>query len=458
MAISFACAECGKKLKAPDNLVGKRIKCPACQTPATVPFPETSEDEEVLGSDWLNSDAAEDPEAAAERRAEKARKARAAKLAEGESDDTSEEDEEVNEEPESTLARLSSRPRKKKAKSQSETEVEAKPARVKEQDAETFNYHWVFLLGLIPLTVLTFWPQESVEKRLERVFAERPELVNRLDDMSVEDLLAQLPGNKFPGALFARDTYFHWAIGAVAAVSFLTLLFLMFPGSGKRTRRLFLTGLFTGTVGILLLLVFQFLASATAGLRIRGGRGLGVLIFLVLWLIGYSYRCANDPNIGFWGSFFGFTVGVGLCEELCKAMPIWFYLTSARKTGWRGACLVGLASGIGFGISEGIMYSGDMYNGIQGAPIYLVRFISCVSLHAMWSGTVALLMYKNQDFLDTEDLGGMLGGIAYYLGGAMVLHGLYDTLLKHDLPIVALLIGFGTYFWMFRLVAESRGT
>jgi RsiW-degrading membrane proteinase PrsW (M82 family) len=183
-----------------------------------------------------------------------------------------------------------------------------------------------------------------------------------------------------------------------------------------------------------------------------------VLIFLVFQLIGFSYRCAMDPSIGFWGSFFGFTVGVGLCEELCKSLPIWHYLRTARKTGWRGACLTGLASGIGFGVSEGIMYSGDMYNGMGEGMIYVVRFISCVSLHAMWSGCVAMMMYGNQDFLDADEWGPIILGLLYYLSIAMILHGLYDTLLKHDMDALALLIGIGTYGWMFYLVRKSRGS
>lgn len=448
MAISFACAECGKKLRAPDNLAGKRIKCPACQTAATVPFPETAEDDELLAADWLNSDAAEDPDAKAERRAARLRAAREAELAKQQA--------ETDEEPETLGSRVVARFRKQKPATRDDTDPRA--TRAAEPDTEAFHFHWVFLLALIPLTLTTFWPQESLENRVQRLLNEQPQLAARVEQaQSLDEFVALFPGERLPGALFGRHTYGHWVIGGIAAVSYLTLLFLMFPGSGKRTRRLFLTGLFTGTIGILLLLLFQLIASLPRGLRIRG-RGIGVLIFLVLQLIGFSYRCASDPTIGFWGSFFGFTIGVGLCEELCKAMPIWFYLTSARKTGWRGACLVGLASGIGFGVSEGIMYSGDMYNGIHGAQIYLVRFLSCVSLHAMWSGSVALLMYRNQDFFDMGDLGGMLGGMFYYLGAAMVLHGLYDTLLKHDLPYVALLIGFGTYFWLFQLVASSRGT
>ncbi len=450
MTISFVCAECGKKLRAPDNLAGKRIKCPACQAPASIPTPEPEtepEQDDFLSSDWLNSDAAEDPESRDERRAARARAAR-----EREAEGADEAEDELD----GLASRMVTRPRKKKSTTLKQTDSPAKkPA---DDNAETFHYHWVFLLALIPLTLTTVWPQESMEIRIQRLVAQQPGIEAQAEEAtSLDEFVALFPGGRLPGALFPRDTLGHWGIGIFAAASYLGLLFLMFPGSGKRTRRLFFTGLFTGTVGIFMLLFFQILAAMPRGLWI-GGRGLGVLIFLVLKLIGYSYRCASDPDIGFWGSFFGFTIGVGLCEELCKALPIWYYLTNAKKTGWRGACLVGLASGIGFGVSEGIMYSGDMYNGIHGAQIYLVRFLSCVSLHAMWSGSVALLMYKNQDFLDVEGFGGILAGIFYYLGAAMILHGLYDTLLKHDLGYVALLIGFGSYFWLFKLVADSRGT
>jgi predicted RNA-binding Zn-ribbon protein involved in translation (DUF1610 family) len=39
MPISFSCPQCGKKLKAPDNAVGKRSKCPGCGNPVTCPEP-----------------------------------------------------------------------------------------------------------------------------------------------------------------------------------------------------------------------------------------------------------------------------------------------------------------------------------------------------------------------------------------------------------------------------------
>src|SRR4051794_30693722 len=37
MPITIACSQCDKKLKVPDNLVGKKVKCPSCQAIIQVP-------------------------------------------------------------------------------------------------------------------------------------------------------------------------------------------------------------------------------------------------------------------------------------------------------------------------------------------------------------------------------------------------------------------------------------
>ena len=49
MAIRFAC-RCGKKLKAPDEKIGKRVLCPACGNPVTVPSQDTVAVEEISNS------------------------------------------------------------------------------------------------------------------------------------------------------------------------------------------------------------------------------------------------------------------------------------------------------------------------------------------------------------------------------------------------------------------------
>jgi RsiW-degrading membrane proteinase PrsW (M82 family) len=124
-----------------------------------------------------------------------------------------------------------------------------------------------------------------------------------------------------------------------------------------------------------------------------------------------------------------------------------------NKQTWRGAFLWGLASGIGFGISEGIMYSQDFYNGISGSWIYVVRFISCVALHAIWSGSVGISIHQRQHLAKAEESEGWLGyllNVLILIAVPMVLHGLYDTLLKKDLSFLALMtaaVSFGYLAW-----------
>src|SRR5262249_24900828 len=132
-------------------------------------------------------------------------------------------------------------------------------------------------------------------------------------------------------------------------------------------------GLLTATIGILLLVLFQFIAGWSQGVWITG-RSILVLIFYFIKLIGFSYRAALDPENGFLLSFVGFTLGVGFCEEVCKTLPLlWLYRVGTHQR-WRGSFLWGLASGAGFGIAEGIMYSSEYYNGIAGPGTYVVRF------------------------------------------------------------------------------------
>ena len=90
-------------------------------------------------------------------------------------------------------------------------------------------------------------------------------------------------------------------------------------------------------------------------------------------------------------------------------IPLLFFLKRDATMGWRSAALWGLASGIGFGVSEGVMYAGDSYNGLSGGDIYLVRFISCVALHAMWAAMAAIAVARNLDWYESvEDLGGFV--------------------------------------------------
>jgi RsiW-degrading membrane proteinase PrsW (M82 family) len=213
----------------------------------------------------------------------------------------------------------------------------------------------------------------------------------------------------------------------------------------------------TATIGVLSLLMFQFMAEATQHFRVHG-RGLLVLVFFIFKLIGFSYRAAMDPENGFLLSFFGFTVGVGLCEELTKAMPILIRFRGEMTLDWRGACLWGMASGVGFGVAEGIIYSSDYYNGISGPGIYIVRFISCVGLHAIWSAAVGIMMWHNQEAINGDsEWGDAIFGLLKILIIPIILHGLYDTLLKREINMAALVIAVMSFGWLAWLIQTSAG-
>lgn len=317
-------------------------------------------------------------------------------------------------------------------------------------------------LALLPLAVSIFYEEADFEERFNETVESSPDVLQRLSQAEEgegaaedTDLFEVFPDQRIVGAHLGRYSWRHWLYALLSATAFAGLLVGLAARSEVSLRTILLAGLVTGTLGIILLLGFQWVAAATQGVWVRG-RGIATLIFYIVKFIGFSYNCALDESQGFLASFFGFTFGVGLCEELCKALPIIAYLRGRDETNWRAALIVGLASGVGFGVAEGIMYSSDFYNGVSTWLIYLVRFTSCVSLHAIWSGSVGVMLYYNQDDLQEIDAVSALRFVGLYLGMSMVLHGLYDTLLKKEYEVLALLVAAASFAWMAGVWAYCR--
>jgi protease PrsW len=258
--------------------------------------------------------------------------------------------------------------------------------------------YWLLFLALIPLAVIFWQKEDSVLDRLKSTVEHQPpEVIKSFElklkpqgkdaesDVTMDDVLNLFSEDRLDGALLSRHTWLHWGFALASGAGFFGFLLIAFPRGQDGAREIFLTGLFTATLGILFLFVVQFAAEWTQGFWMHG-RSILVLFFYILKFIGFSYRSALDPSSNFFLSFLGFTCGVGICEELCKALPLLYHFTHRPRLSWQGACSWGLAAGIGFGVAEGIMYSSDQYNGVSGLGTYLVRFISCVALHAVWSG------------------------------------------------------------------------
>jgi RsiW-degrading membrane proteinase PrsW (M82 family) len=84
-----------------------------------------------------------------------------------------------------------------------------------------------------------------------------------------------------------------------------------------------------------------------------------------------------------------------------------------------------------------------MYNGICRYDIYLIRFISCVALHSIWSAAMGLSAYRNRAGLQAT-----WKTVLKIIFVPMVLHGIYDTLLKKDYPGGAVLAALCSFAWL----------
>jgi RsiW-degrading membrane proteinase PrsW (M82 family) len=438
MAIKFVCG-CGRALRTRDDLAGKKARCPQCGSVLTIPQPDAValplDADDGLPYGLMD----QDPEPASSR---------------------SPHEDEAGPRPASPSTYRPS-PQPSAAKS---------PAETKARDggeSSLLEYSYLLLVfALIPLMISLLGKEERLDlqdrfaqtiKKASPEEQERIKTVLSKGEVSLEEAVAAMPGRKLDGAHLARDTSVHWVYAAIAAVAFLLLLGLFFSVERAHAAHLLGIGAFTGTVGIIFLLLVQFCSN----FRLRGirGRGWVIIILLILTFIGWSYDSANDPSSNFLLSALGFTFGVGLCEEFTKAIPLFFYFKRDARMGWRGACLWGLASGIGFGVSEGIMYSSRYYNGFGGIDIYLVRFVSCVALHAMWSASVGIAIARNvDDYERVEDATGFGLFMLRVLAVPMVLHGFYDTLLKKDMNAWALVVALLSFGWLAWHIELARGS
>jgi RsiW-degrading membrane proteinase PrsW (M82 family) len=417
MPISVTCTSCNKRFKGPDRLAGKTVGCPNCGARLFIPPPE--DDEAPV------YDVAADPPAVPQREVEDAA-------------------ETSSPPPPSPVPLPRTRTRPAAASLSTKDRQAGPPLGTNDPPFWLRHLHWALVLALIPLAVSLLYPEspQDEDKLLEETLAQEPEAIPAVmrlkEDATLDEVLAVLPGQKFVGAWLPRNTLMHWAFGLGAAVLFMGFLLLLSAQKTAEPHHLLGIGLFTATAGIVFLLLVQTLAEWAQG-RIIVARSILVIFFYILQFIGFSYRAAMDPNNGFFLSFLGFTLGVGFCEEVCKALPLLWHYRHPNDQTWRGAFLWGLASGAGFGIAEGIMYSSSFYNGIHGPGIYVVRFVSCVALHAVWTGSVGITLHQNQALIQKE--------MAWYeyippvfliVGVPMVLHGLYDTLLKKEMDALAL--------------------
>src|SRR5262249_35735477 len=156
------------------------------------------------------------------------------------------------------------------------------------------EYAYVLLaLALIPLVFSLLGKDESekeIGRRIEATLRKAtPEQLQRAlpilsrEEKSLDDLLHVLPEGKLLGTHLPRDSGVHWIYAAAAAAGFLILTLAFFSVERVNPLHLLGIGLFTGTVGIVFLMLVQFCSRVRFG-RIHGG-GWVALIMLILAFI-----------------------------------------------------------------------------------------------------------------------------------------------------------------------------
>ena len=304
------------------------------------------------------------------------------------------------------------------------------------------NIWWLLLLAMIPLAFITFHTRPTIQERIEKTLAKNP---TTLPDFGPEEegypylehALDELPAKKLEGAFLVRHSVFPILFALGASFVFVMMIAYAIPSSSNRPRTVVAAGLFTGTAGVLLLLGLQ--ASR------------------FLCCIPLFYLAALHPAAPFGASLVGFVLGVGVCEEVIKCLPILWMLWRGTLLNWRDALIIGMASGAGFGVSEGLFYSFRFYNGVESADAYVVRFVSDVAFHSLLSGACAIMIHRKQEHLveDMDPLNWLMTLMAIILV-PIFLHGLFDTLAKKHMEGGSLGVAIFSFVWLAYLIRGAR--
>jgi hypothetical protein len=91
--------------------------------------------------------------------------------------------------------------------------------------------------------------------------------------------------------------------------------------------------------------------------------------------------------------------------------------------------------------------------------VYLVRFVSCVGLHGIWAASAALFIHKFRHILQADfPWYEFIPRALFLVSVPMILHGLYDTFLKKDMNVLALLTALVSFAWFAWSVEKTRRT
>ncbi|HEY1055573.1 MAG TPA: PrsW family glutamic-type intramembrane protease, partial [Emticicia sp.] len=140
-----------------------------------------------------------------------------------------------------------------------------------------------------------------------------------------------------------------------------------------------------------------------------------------------SYLYDLTKSDSFFSQLIGFIFGVGFTEEAIKALPLFYFVRTAKQPLIPQTLVYyGLISGIGFGVLEGVIYQTTSNTELEYNHAFfmnIARLTSLPFLHAIWAGIAGYFIAFANLFPKFRK--------ALYLFAISVpaiLHGVYDTL------------------------------
>jgi RsiW-degrading membrane proteinase PrsW (M82 family) len=252
------------------------------------------------------------------------------------------------------------------------------------------------------------------------------------------------------------------SIDACAAVSVcVILLAYLLPRGNSNPKQGLLIALTMATGGFIFLLTMQYMGYYINRIpHIRRYSIInGSMFFMFIYLmqfISLSYTSTIDPHSNLLLAFAGFTFGMGLCEELTKALPMFFHVRGKNTLDWQGACYWGLASGIGFGLTKNIFYSINFNNGGAVSNADLLMIFPNVALQAIWCAAASLMIWRCRHRVEESVEHSFLLDMLWVLCLPMLLHGLYETCLQAGMYVAALTTGLISIGWLIVLIETTR--
>ena len=200
--------------------------------------------------------------------------------------------------------------------------------------------------------------------------------------------------------------------------------------------------------------------------------GIRILLFTYEYLPDFYTKLPSSENI--FVAFIGGIFQTGICEELCKIVPVLIYIFWKKRTAQPlTIVLIGVFSGLGFAAFENMHYANrevlnsayltynhgaaGLQEGVTGAMVnVLLRSMSLVFVHAIYSGIFSYFIALGHITQKRRVALALVGLLV-----AATVHGLYNSFwqVQNTLPAIVTATAFMlfySYLTKLRLVMASR--